>query len=248
MNVAIIGCGGIARSHAKAFQGNGVHISALVDSNLSNAQAMGEEFGVSKILVDFTEALDDDNIQAISICHPPVSHEEIAVYALKKGLHVLCEKPMSFDIEAAHRIRQAAAESTAVFMPAFRHRFLPGVIELKNVVDTGLIGDVVMFNNVFSGPAFDMEGKWFTNKSIAGGGCLLDTSTHSVDVFRFIVGEIEEQKALMHRHFKTTDVEDAGMLIVKSKKGALGLLASSFAAGSGAAYIDITGTARQSHF
>jgi predicted dehydrogenase len=152
---------------------------------------------------------------------------------------------MAYDVAAAHRIRAAVEKSKAIFMPAFRHRFLPAIVALKNLLATGKIGDIVFFNNMFCGPAFAMEQRWFTKKSIAGGGCILDTSSHSVDLFRFLVGEIVSQNAVMHRHFKTTDVEDAGILSVKAVSGAVGAMESGFVAGCGMAFIDIMGTKGQ---
>ena len=152
---------------------------------------------------------------------------------------------MAHRLESARQIRDAAQKSTALFMPAFRHRFLPAIVALKNVLVSGKVGEIVLFNNVFGGPAFDMEHKWFTNKSIAGGGSILDTNSHSIDLFRFLLGEIIGEKAVMHRHFKTTDVEDAGILAVKGANGALGSLQSSFLLGVGTAYIDVIGTKGQ---
>jgi predicted dehydrogenase len=70
---------------------------------------------------------------------------------------------------------------------------------------------------------------------------MLDTSSHSVDLFRFLLGEVAEQSALMSRHFEGTDVEDAAILLLKSTRGALGSLSSAFVAGDGSAYIDVTG-------
>ena len=127
-------------------------------------------------------------------------------------------------------------------MPAFRHRFLPAIVALRELVVSGQLGEPVLLNNMFFGPAFKMEGTWFTKKAIAGGGCILDTSSHSVDLFRFLVGEIVEQHAVMHRHFRTTDVEDAAILSVKAENGAVGALYSGFCAGAGAATLDIVGT------
>jgi len=126
-------------------------------------------------------------------------------------------------------------------MPAFRHRFLPANVAFRKLITDGAIGNPVLFTNMFFGPAFAMEGKWFTKKAIAGGGCLLDTNSHSVDLFRFLIGEIVEQAGAMHRHFKTTDVEDAGILTVKAENGAVGSMYSAFVAGAGVAYIDIVG-------
>ena len=76
----------------------------------------------------------------------------------------------------------------------------------------------------------------------------IDTNSHSVDLFRFMIGEIVEQHALTHRHFQTTDVEDAGILTVKADNGTIGSLESSFVAGAGVAFIDIIGTKGQAHY
>jgi predicted dehydrogenase len=241
VRVGIIGCGGISRAHIQGYATSDAVIVGVTDSSTEAARKLSEETG-SKVYADYADLIDNAHPEVISVCTPPVAHEQAVVYALEHGVHVLCEKPMAFDAAAARRMRDAAAKSKAILMPAFRHRFLPAIIELRDILTSGRIGDPVLFNNVFCGPAFGMEGKWFTNKAIAGGGCLLDTNSHSVDLFRFIIGEIVDQHAVTHRHFKTTDVEDAGILTVKAENGAVGSMESSFVAGAGAAYIDIIGT------
>jgi predicted dehydrogenase len=242
--VGIIGCGGIARSHVGGYKTLGLKIAAVTDANDESARKMAEETG-AVVYKDYRELLDKGGVDLISLCTPPVAHEEAACYALERGVHVLCEKPLAYDVSAAYRMRTAAEKSKARFMPAFRHRFLPAIVSLKEFLKTGKIGDVVFFNNMFCGPAFAMEQKWFTKKAIAGGGSILDTSSHSVDLFRFLVGEIIAQQAVMHRHFKTTDVEDAGIISVKAANGAVGAMESGFVAGCGMAFIDIMGTKGQ---
>jgi predicted dehydrogenase len=244
LKVGIIGCGGIARSHVGGYKTAGLKVVAVTDSNEEAAQKMAADTGAT-VYKDYRDLVDKGGVNLVSICTPPKVHEEAACFALEKGVHVLCEKPMAYDVAAAHRIRAAVEKSKAIFMPAFRHRFLPAIVALKNLLATGKIGDIVFFNNMFCGPAFAMEQRWFTKKSIAGGGCILDTSSHSVDLFRFLVGEIVSQNAVMHRHFKTTDVEDAGILSVKAVSGAVGAMESGFVAGCGMAFIDIMGTKGQ---
>jgi predicted dehydrogenase len=248
LKVGIIGCGGIARSHAGAYQKQGLKIVAVTDAVPEAAKKLAEENAGAAVFKDFKDLLDQGGVNLVSICTPPVAHEEAAGYALEKGIHVLCEKPMAYDIPSAYRMRQAVKKAKALFMPAFRHRFYPANIAMKEIIDSGKIGNVVLFNNIFCGPGAQMETKWFTKKAIAGGGCLLDTNSHSVDLFRFLVGEIAGQNAMMHRHFKTTDVEDAGILCVKGVNGAVGAMESGFAVGSGAAFIDIIGTNGQVKF
>jgi predicted dehydrogenase len=241
VKVGFVGCGDIASSHLQAYQECGAKVVAVTDIKPEAARKMSSLTGAD-VYGDLRQLVDVARPDVISVCTPPVAHEEAAIYALGKGVNVLCEKPLAHTVESAYRIRNAAQKSTALFMPAFRHRFLPAIVAMKNVLVSGKIGEIVLFNNVFGGPAFDMEYKWFTKKNISGGGSILDTNSHSIDIFRFLLGEIIDQKAVMHRHFKTTDVEDAGILAVKAANGALGSLQSSFLLGSGAAYIDVIGT------
>jgi predicted dehydrogenase len=238
---AIVGCGGIARLHADGYKAAGAELIAVTDVCEEAANALAADFG-AKVYPDFKVLIDQAKPDVVSICTPPAFHEEPAVYALKAGVNVICEKPMAHSVHSARAIKKAADESKALFMPAFRHRFVPANIKLKEMIAEGKIGDVVVFNNAFGGPMFEMEGKWFTKKSIAGGGCLLDTNSHSVDLFRFIVGEIKSQTGAMSRHFKSTDVEDAGIICVSTQDGALGNMQSGFVLGDGVAYIDIIGT------
>jgi len=240
MRIGIIGCGGIAKAHAGAYKENNTAICAVTDVCKEAAEAMVKETG-AQVFADYKSLLDSGKVDAVSICTPPVSHEEVAVYALSKGVHVLLEKPQAHSVESAKRINEAAAKSKAILMMAFRHRFIPANAKMKEMIDAGKIGKVVFFHNTFCGPAFHMKDKWFTKKAISGGGCMLDTSSHSVDLFRFLVGEIAEQKAVMFKHFENTDVEDAAILSVKAENGAIGAFTSTFVAGDGIAYIDIVG-------
>ena len=242
IRVGIVGCGGIARAHVDGYKAEKVQFVGVTDVNREAAGKLAGELKHVPVYDDYHELIDKAKPDVVSICTPPVAHEAVARYALEHGVHVLCEKPMAFDAAAARRMEVAAHKAAAQLMPAFRHRFIPGNLLLRKIVASGKIGDVVLFNNIFCGPAFGMEHTWFTKKKIAGGGCLLDTNSHSVDLFRFIVGEVSDQKAVMHRHFKTTDVEDAGILIVKANNGAIGTMQSSFVAGAGMAFIDIIGT------
>lgn len=242
IRVGIVGCGGIARAHVNGYKAAKVQFVGITDVNREAAGKLAGELNQAPVYGGYRELIDQAKPDVVSICTPPVAHEAVAVYALKRGVHVLCEKPMAFDAASARRMEVAANKAAALLMPAFRHRFIPGNLLLRKIVASGKIGDVVLFNNIFCGPALSLEHKWFTKKKIAGGGCLLDTNSHSVDLFRFMVGEVIGQEAVMHRHFQTTDVEDAGVLIVKANNGALGTMQSSFVAGVGLAFNDIIGT------
>lgn len=241
MRAGIIGTGGIAKSHADAYRKSNVQITALMDSNREAADAMAATIDGARVFDSYQSLLDSGLVDMVSICTPPVAHEGPAVYALERGIHVLLEKPMAHDVASAKRIAAAAEASRAKLTIGFRHRCLPAVLKLRQVINEGTIGPIVFFHNTFCGPAFNMKDRWFSKKAIAGGGTLMDTSVHSIDLFRYLVGEVVEQKAVMARHLEGIDVEDASILIVKADNGAIGSLTASWVAGDGQAYIDITG-------
>jgi len=239
--IGIIGCGGIARAHVKGYHKNNATITALMDIDDAAAEAMAQELDRARCFQDYQSLLESGLVDVVSICTPPAAHQEPAVLALERNIHVLLEKPLAHSVESARQIVVAAESSDALLMTAFRHRFLPAIQAIREIIGKGKIGPVVFFHNVFCGPAFQMKDKWFSQKAIAGGGTLMDTSVHSVDLFRYLIGEVVEQKAVMHRHLQGTDVEDASILILRAENGALGSLVASWVAGDGMAQIDVMG-------
>ncbi|MGI6209040.1 MAG: Gfo/Idh/MocA family protein [Anaerolineae bacterium] len=237
----IIGTGGIARAHVNGYRENGVQVTALMDVNRAAAEAMAANVEGAQIFDTYAGLLDSGLVDVVSICTPPVAHEEPAVMALERGIHVMLEKPMAHTVESGRRILEAAEKSGAVLTIGFRHRFLPAIQKLRELVQDGTLGPVVLYQNAFTGPAFQMKDRWFSKKAISGGGTLMDTSIHSVDIFRFIVGEIAEQRALTAHHLEGTDVEDASMLLVKSESGAIGCLSASWVAGDGQSFVEVVG-------
>jgi predicted dehydrogenase len=241
MRAGIIGCGGIARSHVKGFQANGVEVTALMDVSEQALASMAADIAGAKCFDGYKALLDSGLVDLISICTPPVAHEEPAVLALARNIHVLLEKPLAHSVASARRIVAAAERSEALLMTAFRHRYLPALIKMREIIEAGEIGTAVYCHNTFCGPAFAMVDKWFSKHAIAGGGTLMDTSIHSVDIFRFLFGEVVEQSAVMHRHLEGTDVEDASILTLKSQNGVIGALTASWVAADGVAGIDVMG-------
>ena len=240
LRAGIIGCGGIARAHVAAYQANNIQITAIADINPEAAKVMAEGLDAA-IFSSAQELLESGKVDMVSICTPPVAHETDAVCALANGVHVLLEKPAAHNLDAAEKIKKAADKSNAKLMVAFRHRFIPAVVKMKEMISAGLIGKPVFMHNTFCGPAFFMKDKWFSKKAVAGGGSMLDTSSHSVDIFRFLIGEVIEQNAVYHTHFDGTDVEDAAIISLKADNGTIGALTSSWVTGRDKADILIMG-------
>ncbi len=239
IQAGIIGCGGIAGQHLQGFRKNGVEVVAVTDVDEAAARKVAAEAGGAAVFADAGELLEKSGVQVVSVCSPPAAHEEPVLVALEGGVHVLCEKPLATTVESARRMEEAVGRSRALLMPAFRHRFLPAIRRMREALSE--IGVPVWFHNTFCGPAFEMKERWHAKRAVAGGGVLVDTSSHSIDLFRFLVGEIAEQHAVTHRHFEGTDTEDAGILSVKADNGAVGALTAAWVAGVGVAELRVMG-------
>ena len=241
IRAGIIGCGNIAKAHADAYRKNNIEIKGFADVERDAAESIAREFEGARCYEDFEAMIGGGEVDVVSVCTPPAAHEKAAVYALANGISVLCEQPLSHSVESARRMVTASEGSEVLLMTAFRHRFLPAIRRIRKLVWTLTIGPVVFFHNTFIGSAFGMKEKWFSQKAISGGGTLMDTSSHSVDLFRYLFGEVVESKAVMHRHLEETDVEDASILILKAETGTLGGLCASWVSGEDQATLEVIG-------
>jgi predicted dehydrogenase len=242
VRVGIIGSGNMGATHAASYSRDGrARVTATTDVNGASAQALAESCG-AQAYADVETMLAESKLDAISICTPPAFHCQQAVAALKAGVHVLCEKPFAPTVGEAQRMVDASRSSGALLMPAFCHRFHPPVVALKRLVTSGRLGRVTMFRNRFSGEFRGVEKTWFVRRELSGGGVLVDTCSHSVDLFRFLVGEVASAAALTSRHLEGIDTEDTGAILLKSEDGAIGTLEASWLTPVGTAIIEIYGT------
>jgi len=236
--VGIIGCGAIAESHLEGYEKNGITPVAFADISKERADAFATKLGTARTYSSSEELL-NSGIDAINICTPPNLHCQIALAALDRGIHVLCEKPLAGTLADSLAIEDAAAKSPAVFMMAFRHRFLPAHLKMRELIQSGDLGKIILFRNIFGGPMPSMKDKWFCQQAIAGGGVLMDTSTHGLDLFRFYCGEVAASSGHIAKAFEGTDVEDSGVVSLRAESGALGLVTSSWNMGTWKAVVEI---------
>lgn len=237
--VGIVGCGAIARYHLEGYEKNGVKPACFTDENREAAAELARDFPHAEIFPDAASMIESGKAEAISVCTPPAFHEEIAVHALNHGVHVLCEKPFAHTLDSARRIAAAADESSALLMCGFRHRFLPAMRVIHGLLPE--IGPVVLFSNTFGGPLSHLKDRWFSRPEISGGGALIDTASHSIDLFRFLTGEIASSSGMTGRRLPEIEVEDTGILTLRSEEGCLGAICATWMAGVGVALLDIVG-------
>lgn len=225
LRIGVIGCGGIGAVHLRSWaKVEGARVVAACDVDATRAEAAG-----GKVYTDWESLLASEELDALDICTPPNLHADVAVAALSKGIPTLCEKPLARNPEEARRITAAAEASGTLLMTAFCHRFEPGVEFVRGLIDDGTLGRVLMFRNRFGTRFNGVESRWFSNGEVAGGGTLMDTSIHSVDLFRHLVGEVAAV-AGANRTFNPAihGVEDSAAILLTAESGAIGVIEASW--------------------
>jgi len=143
-SMAVIGCGFWGKNHARIYSElEKADLIAVADLNEDAACALGEKYGAD-YYGDPTDLIRRDDVEAISICTPTVTHAKIALEAIEAGKHVLVEKPMTSTVAEAESLIAAAEKAGVKLTVGFVERFNPGVIEALRLVREGKIGEIIL--------------------------------------------------------------------------------------------------------
>lgn len=218
LKFALIGTGGIAQTYAQAFQtSNCCKLVAVADVREDSAKAFAEPFG-AKAFSDYKTLGENSVFDAVIISTPPNSHPEIAMYFMNRGIHVLCEKPLCLSVAEARAMIECAEKTGVKFTMASKFRYVEDVVKAKSMVASGVLGEVVQFENAFTAKV-DMSKRWNSDKNIAGGGVLIDNGTHSVDIIRYFLGAITDVLALETSGTQNLSVDENVKLLAKTTDG-----------------------------
>jgi predicted dehydrogenase len=219
----LIGAGGIAQSYVQVFSGvKEAHIAAVADVRLDAAASAAEALGC-EAFGSWKELAERESLDAVLICTPPASHAEIAMHFLAKRIAVLCEKPFAVDLAGARELAAASEENHTLLTMASKFRYVQDVIRAKSILASGILGDIILFENVFASRA-KMSDRWNSDPAISGGGVLIDNGTHSVDIIRYFLGPIAEVLAVEGKRVQTLAVEDTVQMFVRTPNGARGTI------------------------
>lgn len=227
LRLCVIGCGGIAQAYLAATERvPELTLAATVDPDLDRARKAAADDPAVRAVAELDELLDGDGdlgFDAALVLTPPSTHEALTVRLLERGVHVLCEKPLSPSLASARRMIQAARSADRLLMMGSKFRFTPDMAKAKELLDQNTIGDVLLFENVFCARV-DMSQRWNSVRSIAGGGVLLDNGCHSVDIARYLLGPVARVQALFGKPVQKLEVEDTVRLLFESGSGAMGAI------------------------
>ena len=192
--IAIIGPGSISRTYAEALKNSKlVKIQAIAGRDTEKGRAMAAEYGVP-YYTDQDEMYEKENLDAVLICTPTFTHEEMVRRAIAHHVHVMCEKPFVLDVEIAKKLICEAEAAGVRLMVMHVVRFWPEYVKVKEMITDGELGEIknVYLNRLSSHPTW---ATWHRDPKKSGGG-LYDLHIHDIDFLYHVFGEVESVYAV----------------------------------------------------
>jgi predicted dehydrogenase len=214
INWGIVGAGGIARSFVVGLGAvEGARLYAAASRTREKAEAFAAEFGCERAYGDYLAMLEDPAVDVVYIGTPHVTHRELAIAAFRAKKAVLCEKPVSISAAELSAMIAEARANQVFFMEAMWTRFVPPLRQVKEWLDSGVIGEVKMLqaNFCFSTP-FNPQSRLYNIE--LGGGALLDAGVYPLSLASLVFGgkRPEDVKSTMYRG-KTGVDEEVSVLL-----------------------------------
>lgn len=224
MNVGILGTGGIAAMHAEGMlrRRDIFHLLSACDTSASSLGQFAAHYGVSKTNADYRAILEDREIDAVIVLLPHGLHEAVCREAFAAGKHVLLEKPIARTAAEAEGIIGVARASGRTLMVAHNERYFWTHRKIKQMLGEGAFGRIVSaradhYQNFDRAP-----GSWWRSRAAVGGGCVIGSGIHRLDLLRWFLGEVEEVFAYEASDEDRLEAEVACTAVLKFKSGAIG--------------------------
>lgn len=214
LRIGIIGAGQIVQaSHIGNYRScENVEIVGICDVNEAAAKSVAEKYGIPKAFGSHIEMLEECKPDAVSVCVPNAFHSRLTCDALRHGCHVYCEKPPAITVKEVEEMLSLAKENNCLLTFGFHFRHGQNVSFLKKKIDSGEMGDIyaarVQWLRRRGIPGWGN----FTNKSMQGGGPLIDIGSHMLDLAFYLMGYPEIQYVCASAYDKI------------GKKGGIGLM------------------------
>jgi predicted dehydrogenase len=208
VNVAVAGLGYWGPNLARNFD-DLAQLRWICDASQEQLQRQAPRFPTARATSDFDEVLADGGVDAVVIATPVPTHFDLARRALSAGKHVLVEKPPALKAEEAEQLRALAQERDLAVMPGHLLLYHPGVQKLRQLVDTGELGDILcLYGN-----------RQNLGKIRKDENALWSLGVHDLSVILYLIGE-EPEEAIAHgRDFLTSGVEDVVFCFLRFPSG-----------------------------
>jgi len=223
-----IGCGEVAElKSGPAFNDvTGSHVEAVMSRTEERARSYAERHGVNKWYTDAQKLIDDPNVNAIYLATPPSSHATFAIMAMRAGKPVYVEKPLASNYEDCARINRISEDTGVPCFVAYYRRYLPYFQRVKEIINSGQIGQVAYVQVRFTTPPrpedYQENKPWRLIPDIAGGGYFYDLAAHQLGLLQDLFGVIVRAHGYKTNRAHLYDAEDTVSASFRFENGLVG--------------------------
>jgi predicted dehydrogenase len=224
--VGIVGCGLIGQKRAKSLGSSG-KLAACADIDVSRAENLARK-SAAKVFRDWRELVWSPEVQVVIVATLHDSLAEITRTAIEAGKHVLVEKPAARNSAELEPVILAASDYGVKVHVGFNHRYHRSLRKAKEMVDSGLLGELMFVRARYGhGARIGYDKEWRADPALSGGGELIDQGPHLIDLSRWFLGEMTEVQGFAHTYYWDMPVEDNGFLLLKTVKKQVAFLHAS---------------------
>ncbi|MCM2983590.1 Gfo/Idh/MocA family oxidoreductase [Niallia circulans] len=206
----IIGCGDVTEvKSGPGFQlAENSKLVAVMRRNGELAKDYAERHHVPKWYDDGEALINDPDVDAVYVATPPAFHKEYALLAAKAGKPVYVEKPMARNYQECLEMIEACKRADVPLFVAYYRRALPRFLKIKEIVDSGVLGDIRFVRTIQYQPPLKDDQAWRVQPELAGGGLFLDLASHTLDILDFLLGPIKEAEGFATNQNGSYEAED----------------------------------------
>ena len=241
----IVGAGTVAGFHAAALaMVPGARLVAVTDVDQERAEGFAAQHGCVAV-AGLDTLLGRGDVDVVAVCVPSGRHAEVGVRVAGAGKHLVIEKPIDVSLDAADRLIAAASAAGIKLTVISQHRFDPGLIELRRLIDAGALGRLLLgqaSTKWWRGQEYYDSAGWRGTWAMDG-GALMNQGIHYADLLAWCLGPVAEVSAVTATQTHTMEAEDCALATVRFTSGALGTITASTSVVPGFAQrLEISGT------
>ncbi len=247
----IIGCGDVCevKSGPAFYKADGSSLVAVMRRDANKAEAFARRHHVGRWYSDANCLIDDPEVDAIYVATPPASHAQYAIRSMQTGKPVYVEKPMAASYIECQEMNRVSLETGIPLLVAYYRRSLPYFLKVKEIIDSGEIGDMITVNICFRATAHPQDSDpqnqpWRVKPEIAGAGYFYDMACHTLDILDFLLGEIADACGQTTNRSGFYAAEDTVTASLRFASGAIGCGEWAYAAPAASVcdYVELTGS------
>ena len=231
MNFAIVGCGVIALTHARALERlERETLYAVCDIIPEKADAFARQHHVQKVYYTADDVMADPQVDIVCVCVPSGTHGEICIKAARAGKAIVCEKPMEITPARMEQIVREVEQAGVKMQCIFQRRLMPAAIAVKRAVQQGLLGKICLAQaelKYYRDQAYYNSAGWRGTWEQDGGGALMNQGVHGVDLILWMLNDqVDTLYGQALTLARKIPVEDTASATLRMKSGALCTIAA----------------------